>query len=101
MTAKSCAACPAQRVCLSGTDCQSRVCALGICAAPTCIDGVQNGTESDIDCGGGVCAGCGNGKKCNLGTDCQSGVCTAGTCSPAAPTCSDGMKNGSETDVDC
>ena len=32
-------------------------CAL-TCAAPTCDDGVQNGTEEGIDCGGNNCAAC-------------------------------------------
>lgn len=43
--------------------------------APTCTDGVQNGNETGIDCGGSDC--------------------------PACPTCSDGVQNGSETGVDC
>ncbi|MDC6388216.1 hypothetical protein PP182_05960 [Maribacter sp. PR1] len=45
---------------------------------PTCSDGIQNGTETGIDCGG--------------------------TCANACeeePTCSDGIQNGDETGVDC
>ena len=34
-------------------DCVSRVCADGMCLAATCMDGVRNGDESDIDCDGG------------------------------------------------
>ena len=67
--------------------------------APSCTDGVKNGTESDVDCGGGTCAPCPGGKKCFLPKDCQGGVCAAGTC--AAPSCTDKVKNGTETDVDC
>jgi len=40
----------------------------------TCTDGIMNGTETGIDCGG--------------------------TCTPCT-SCSDGIQNGSETDIDC
>jgi hypothetical protein len=65
------------------------------------MDGVKDGTETGIDCGGGACAPCADGQGCKLGTDCTDRVCdpTAKTC--AAPSCSDGFKNGTETDVDC
>ena len=45
--------------------------------APTCNDGIQNGTETGIDCGG--------------------------SCDPCVtpPTCNDGIQNGDETGVDC
>ncbi|HVU00319.1 MAG TPA: DUF2341 domain-containing protein [Polyangiaceae bacterium] len=65
--------------------------------SPTCTDQAQNGTETDVDCGG-TCGGCPTGKKCNGASDCASGVCR-GTC--AAATCSDGVKNGAETGIDC
>ncbi len=42
-----------------------------------CSDGVMNGDETGVDCGG-------SGPNC-----------------PACPTCMDGMMNGSETGVDC
>lgn len=41
----------------------------------TCTDGIQNGDETGIDCGGSECAVC--------------------------PTCDDGILNGTETDIDC
>lgn len=41
---------------------------------PTCTDGIQNGDETGIDCGG--------------------------DCDPC-PTCTDGIQNGEETGVDC
>jgi len=46
-------------------------------AEPTCTDGIQNGNETGIDCGG----------------DCKP--CTAN------PTCNDGIQNGNETGIDC
>ncbi len=66
--------------------------------ASNCSDGVQNGNESDVDCGGS-CAACAPGNKCQVATDCESWVCAAGVC--AEPQCDDGVKNGSESDVDC
>lgn len=65
----------------------------------SCSDGIEDGSETDIDCGGVSCASCADGKKCIVGTDCQSRVCATGTCQ--APTCSDGVENGAETDIDC
>jgi hypothetical protein len=46
----------------------------------TCSDGVQNGSETGIDCGGPDC------EPCEDAT---------------APTCSDGVMNGDEEGVDC
>jgi hypothetical protein len=60
---------------------------------------VQNGNESDIDCGGGTCATCADGRYCNSDHDCRNGKCTGNTCT--APACPDGVKNGTETDTDC
>jgi hypothetical protein len=45
----------------------------------SCADGIKNGTESAIDCGGG-CPGCPTGGGCAAGNDCLSGVCSGGTC---------------------
>jgi hypothetical protein len=48
--------------------------------APTCTDGIRNGDETDVDCGG-ACARCGLGKRCVHLTDCASGACDgSGTC---------------------
>jgi hypothetical protein len=49
-------------------------------------------------CGGG-CAPCDTAAPCGVGTDCASGSCKGGFC--ALPSCSDGVKNDGETDVDC
>lgn len=45
------------------------------CGPPSCSDGIQNGNETGVDCGGPDC--------------------------PACPTCNDGIQNGDETGVDC
>ena len=43
----------------------------GDCVAPTCSDGIQNGNETDVDCGGGGCPACTNGKACCAGASCS------------------------------
>ncbi len=45
---------------------------------PTCNDGIQNGNETGVDCGGPDCDPC-----------------------TVNPTCNDGIQNGNETGVDC
>ncbi len=45
-------------------------------APPTCNDGIQNGNETGVDCGGPDCPAC-------------------------PPSCTDGIQNGNETGVDC
>ncbi len=46
-------------------------------ALPLCENGVQDGAETDIDCGGGFCsARCEDSQKCISNDDCLSDVCT-------------------------
>ncbi|MEZ4448891.1 MAG: lamin tail domain-containing protein [Nannocystaceae bacterium] len=66
---------------------------------PLCDDLVQNGGETDVDCGGGDCPPCADGLLCGEGTDCGSGVCTDSVCQ--VPSCDDMVQNALETDVDC
>ena len=70
-------------------------------AADTCGDGVRNGGETDVDCGGPACGRCGLGKACAAALDCLSEVCEGGKCAGSGPACTDGVKGGDETDVDC
>ncbi len=85
----------------------------------SCSDNVINGTESDLDCGGGSCPRCTVGSSCRANTDCDSSLCCLGasgsstcpcpsgtSCTLAqntclAPSCNDRVKNGTEADVDC
>jgi hypothetical protein len=86
--------------CLAEIDCpQGQICLDAQCVAPSCADGLHNGQETDIDCGGPSCPPCGPGGDCQTGSDCVSGVCTGGACQPAS--CEDGVANGDETGVDC
>ena len=65
----------------------------------TATDGIQNGDETDVDCGGSSGKACQDAQGCALASDCTSGVCAAGLC--AAPSPTDQVRNGDETDVDC
>ncbi len=89
--------------CMGDDDCISGACDEGamICTPPACDDGVRNGDETDVDCGGGSCPGCDDGEDCLIGADCISLVCDPGTLTCTPPACDDGLQNGDETDVDC
>jgi hypothetical protein len=92
------------KACTKPTECASKICsAAGFCARPSPTDGVKNGDETDVDCGGSAAPRCDVLKACLLAGDCGSGVCkdtgVGLQCQPPSPT--DGVKNGDETDVDC
>jgi len=70
------------------------------CLEFTCTDGILNGVETDIDCGGAVCMPCGASRKCSISSDCISSVCNTGKCATPEK-CSNKIKDGTETDVDC
>ncbi len=78
----ACAAAPAapEARCHGATECGSGVCNAGTCAAPACDDGVKNGTEPAVDCGGGCATGCPTGTACLVDKDCAAGLCAQGTC---------------------
>ena len=93
--------CEDGKTCANGRDCASGVCRAFVCRAPTITDGVKNGDETYIDCGGTLAPACKAGESCAVARDCESGVCnqTTKACAPAYTT--DGVKNGTETDIDC
>lgn len=71
-----------------GTVCVGGTCQGGSCVAetpplqppdPTCSDGIRNGSESDIDCGGS-CSRCANGRRCNGRDDCIGALCINNVC---------------------
>ena len=53
--------------------CEARPC-------PACVNGVQDGDETDIDCGGKLCEPCKEGKACVVGADCESASCDTVCC---------------------
>jgi hypothetical protein len=66
--------------CLDDLDCTSPdVCDLvaQICVTPACLNGVVDGLETDVDCGGQDCAPCADGQICVDFGDCDSGFCDA------------------------
>lgn len=62
-----------------GAACPTGLCFSGMCFSETCFDMVQDGDETDVDCGGS-CPPCATGKKCRTNTYCISGVCNANIC---------------------
>jgi hypothetical protein len=75
-----CRPCEVGAPCRVGSDCETGSCNGFSCQVPTCEDGVQNGKETGIDCGGSPCPLCPKGAGCKAGKDCVSGVCWAGRC---------------------
>jgi hypothetical protein len=71
--------------CHADTDCPLGVTcgAKGVClVTPSCVDGVKNGLEIDVDCGSEAkCRLCFAGRSCLKGADCESARCEI----PAAP----------------
>jgi hypothetical protein len=71
----NCGACG--HACAAGQACVSGMC---MNAAPTCNDGVKNGTETGVDCGGNACQPCATGVTCLTNADCLSSTCVGGVC---------------------
>jgi len=95
-----CPGCDDGEDCLVDDDCMSELCdpTSGTCLSHSCADGVFNGGETDLDCGGSCGATCESGEDCLVGGDCVSSLCDPGTlvCTDmltveAAPACSDYM----------
>ncbi len=80
----------------TGVDCGGPDCP----SCPTCTDGIQNGDETGVDCGGTLCPSC---PSCTDGIQNgdETGVDCGGPDCPSCPTCDDGIQNGDETGVDC
>ncbi|MEP7126289.1 MAG: SUMF1/EgtB/PvdO family nonheme iron enzyme [Byssovorax sp.] len=86
----TCPKCDTGLACNVAGDCKNKVCNAGTgkCDPPKCTDKLQNGNESDIDCGGPFCTACSAGQKCVSGPDCLSTLCTGNICA-----CPAGMKS--------
>ena len=67
---------------------------------PSCTDGILNGEETGVDCGGPDCDACPTCFDGELNGE-ETGIDCGGPDCAACPTCTDGIQNGSETDVDC
>jgi hypothetical protein len=80
-----CPTCANTLHCGSDADCASNACdAISLtCVASQCSDHRQDGSETDVDCGGAnlACARCTSGQKCLVNGDCAAGH----TCSVSSP----------------
>ncbi len=104
----TCGKCPGE-ACTGASDCGSGSCENGKCqppigtgpAEPSASDGQKNNGETDVDCGGPNAPPCGEGKSCEADADCADQWCKPDEKKCVAPRNDDGVKNGTETDVDC
>ena len=82
----------------SGGDFNNQEGTVFIVASSSCTDGVQNGDEEGVDCGGSCspCATCTDGVQ----NGDEEGIDCGGSCSPCA-TCTDSVQNGDEEGIDC
>src|SRR5437868_3556022 len=82
--------CTKGQQCQIAADCPGRapddpgICLNGRCEEQ-CADGIQDGDETDVDCGGAKCLGCTEGKRCLSATDCTdlagpNPICLNGHC---------------------
>lgn len=76
-------------------DCTDDLCTAGVPSNPFSPLGALCNQSGGIVCtGAGLCVQCNNDFDCTGGAYCSSNMCVM-------PTCSDALKNGTETDVDC
>jgi hypothetical protein len=111
----TCLKCANGRACTGHADCASANCVNGLCAckpltcadyptqcgslsngcgatiqcscAPLCMDTMQDGHETDVNCGGGDCSPCMAGQACMVASDCDTGNCAADTSGGTALVC--------------
>jgi len=77
--------------CLSHKDCTTGFCSSNYtCSDSGCSDGIKNGNETDLDCGGLSCSGCSVGLSCRIDEDCESNYCLNGKCEDYKKKDSDG-----------
>ena len=67
----------------------SELCLDNVCK-PSCGDGIKNGTETDVDCGG-TCPKCVISKACASNGDCLNDTCLGGVCFQAS--CAGGARS--------
>ncbi len=80
-------ACNGNGMCLNcdmNADCIVGTCVQNQCAS--CGDGVKNGDETGVDCGGTYCTKKCNGDACAIANDCKSTFCADGVCCDAVCT---------------
>lgn len=74
--------------CLANDHCDGEeLCRDNKCVPRSCADGVINGDETDIDCGGDECNRCDYGELCGNDDDCRTLHCAAGVGEDGAALC--------------
>ncbi|MFO0619142.1 MAG: proprotein convertase P-domain-containing protein [Polyangiaceae bacterium] len=76
--AATCVECISNASCTNGEVCDTSNDNF-VCVSPSCMDGMKDGSETGVDCGG-TCGACGNGQTCGVAGDCVSGFCSSGVC---------------------
>jgi hypothetical protein len=76
-------------MCLVSADCASNLCpaATLVCTMASDHDGIKDGNETDVDCGGSDAKKCDVGKTCKAHTDCVSNGCDWHLRCADAPSC--------------
>ena len=87
------------QTCAADTDCATALCVGGQCTS--CTNGLQDGDETDVDCGGRCGSTCDDSQICLQSLDCTSGVCFVGSISTSCASCFNSAQDGDESDVDC
>lgn len=88
--------------CIGNNDCgNGETCFMETCVS--CTDGVMNGDETGVDCGGATCKKC-NGDMCADGAECRStfcvdGACCDNACSGACKSCGIDATKGTCTNI--
>jgi plastocyanin len=77
-----------------GNQCTNEICTAGTPSHPPSASGAVCSQM-----GGAVCNGASVCVECVVNANCASGVCSGNVCQAA--TCTDGVKNGTETGTDC
>jgi len=67
-------------------------------SAGGCSNSVQDGDETDVDCGGS-CPGCEVGQTCSVHQDCLSNFCADGVCAATEDADGDGLLDEVETNT--
>jgi len=62
------------------TSCNTTTDEVTINIVDNCSNGVKDGAETDVDCGGASCSKCNPEKICLANSDCSTNNCTRGTC---------------------
>lgn len=85
--AQDCGACGANEAC--GAVVANR------CGPLPCFNGVRDGPEGDVDCGGSCAAFCAIGRLCNVTADCVGNAsCTMGVCTRGRAVALEAMPQG-------